>query len=192
MRVSRRSFYTMSHQRSLLNYSQPLPYPGDEVTTMPTPCSLSFFWPHRNVPLRQVKSLVRKRRTAFTLIELLVVLAVIGLLAALLFPAVQFTREAARRTSCKSKLRQIGLATQMYHDTFKTLPPGWLANDPASGWPDPEGEPEWGWAANIFPFLEQSNLVDRSDFGRPIADAANEVARATVLPIYSLFVGCGR
>ena len=151
---------------------------------MPTPCSLSFFWPHRNVPLRQVKSLVRKRRTAFTLIELLVVLAVIGLLAALLFPAVQFAREAARRTSCKSNLRQIGLATQMYHDTFKTLPPGWLANDPVSGWPDPEGEPGWGWAARILPFLEQTNLVDRLDFGRPIGDAANEVARATVLPIY--------
>ena len=66
---------------------------------------------------------VRKRR-AFTLIELLVVIAIIAILVALLLPAVQQAREAARRTQCKSKLKQIGIALHNYHDVHKVFPPG--------------------------------------------------------------------
>src|SRR5262245_24432003 len=73
-------------------------------------------------------------RSAFTVAELLVVIAVVGILMALLLPAVQYARETSRRASCASNLRQIGLAATAFHDAHKRLPPGYLGPSPHDDW----------------------------------------------------------
>jgi prepilin-type N-terminal cleavage/methylation domain-containing protein len=94
------------------------------------------------------------RSAAFTLIELLVVVAIIGVLVALLLPAVQSAREAARRSQCLNNQKQFGLAFHQYHDTFQVFPlqgmPLWNAN----------GGRTWGWGAVLLPFIEQKALHD--------------------------------
>ncbi len=102
-------------------------------------------------------------RRGFTLVELLVVIAIIGVLVALLLPAVQAAREAARRSQCRNNLKQIGLAMHNHHDTFKKMP------SYRSG-------THWGWAAQLLPFMEQDNLYDISGVTR---NTFNEAADGT-------------
>jgi prepilin-type N-terminal cleavage/methylation domain-containing protein len=107
-----------------------------------------------------------KRRTGFTLIELLVVIAIIGVLLALLLPAIQAAREAARATQCRNNLKQIGLAIHNYHDRMRVLPPGWTAN-PA------RHQQGWGWGAMVLPELEQAALFQQLRFEESMTSAAN-------------------
>ncbi|MEX1042364.1 MAG: DUF1559 domain-containing protein [Pirellulaceae bacterium] len=107
--------------------------------------------------------------SGFTLVELLVVIAIIGVLVALLLPAVQQAREAARRMSCSNNLKQIGLAMHNYHDVHLALPPGHVmqVNDPDWGSDSADTNVEcWGWGALILPFIEQSALYTQAGIGQ--------------------------
>lgn len=97
------------------------------------------------------------RRKAFTLVELLVVIAIIGILVALLLPAVQSAREAARRTDCKSRLRQQALAVTLYHDTQGNFPPG-RAGSPR--YPEGTEQHAVSWAFYLLPYVEEQALSD--------------------------------
>ncbi|TWT32891.1 DUF1559 domain-containing protein [Blastopirellula retiformator] len=98
------------------------------------------------------------RRRGFTLVELLVVIAIIGVLIALLLPAVQQAREAARRMTCTNNLKQLGLACHNYADTFKTFPSGGV--DPVALATATGTNGAWSWSALILPQIEQNNLYD--------------------------------
>jgi len=111
---------------------------------------------------------MRRRDAGFTLVELLVVIAIIGVLVALLLPAVQAAREAARRTQCKNNLKQMALGCMNHTDIQKHFPTGgwgWFwAGDPDRGFgKDQPG----GWTYNTLPFLEQGALHDQGKDGQP-------------------------
>ena len=112
--------------------------------------------------------------SGFTLVELLVVIAIIGVLVALLLPAVQAAREAARRSQCSNNLKQLALALHNYHDTHSELPYG---SDYQQGRTST-------WALLILPFLEKQNHYDRFDRTLPLAHSVNKVPVETVVETY--------
>ncbi|MCA9074716.1 MAG: DUF1559 domain-containing protein [Planctomycetaceae bacterium] len=106
-------------------------------------------------------------RSAFTSIELLVVIAIIAILMALLLPAVQQARAAARRTQCKNNLKQIALATHHFHDTYDAFPPGRIMWRPADPVEFSCGREYPSWFVRILPFIEQANLAHEWDVRIP-------------------------
>lgn len=129
-------------------------------------------------------------RRGFTLVELLVVIAIIGILIALLLPAVQAAREAARRSSCTNNVKQLGLALHNYHDTYGKFPPGVVRPNPGG---QPQGQPQpWknndrgfnqnpsnlglNWLCFILPFIEGGNLYDQFRRDQAINTSTNLAA----------------
>src|SRR5438034_1844036 len=124
----------------------------------------------------------RWRRGAFTLVELLVVIAIIGVLVALLLPAVQAAREAARRMSCSSNLRQLALAMHNYHDTHKTLPYTTAAWGP-SGIVNSIDNRGWSWNSFILPYIEQQSIYNQIDFKDFVPVNGNRILLSNPIPV---------
>lgn len=106
---------------------------------------------------------ILRKRIGFTLVELLVVIAIIGVLVALLLPAVQTAREASRRSSCTNNLRQLGVGTHIFHDTFLRLPAGTVWEPGAGG--NQKGA-ESTWLTHLLPYVEQDALYKSGDFNQ--------------------------
>lgn len=112
------------------------------------------------------------RRRGFTLVELLVVIAIIGILVALLLPAIQAAREAARRSQCQNNLKQMGLAALNFHDTRKALPPSKIVDHQAT------------WLYLILPFIEDAQLGAMWDISKGDFYDQTYQVRTAVIPTY--------
>jgi len=136
---------------------------------------------------------IKRRRYGFTLVELLVVIAIIGVLVALLLPAVQAAREAARRSQCTTNMKNVALAVLNFHDAKQHFPP------PVS-MPDMNFEPLYptrlfgNWAIDVLPYLEQQGLFQRFQISGTVrlSDAVNAEPRATPLAVMRCPTDAGR
>lgn len=152
---------------------------------------------------------------AFTIVELLVVIAIIGLLIAMLLPAVQAARESARKASCLSQLRQIGIAMQVFEQNHGAFPPGYTEEVPPAKaspgavtqlvsvrsadndlalwdapWPvftstTESRKPGWGWAAHLLPYVDEQTLASAIDWKVAVEDARHEHARTQNVGVYT-------
>jgi hypothetical protein len=126
----------------------------------------------------------RSRRDGKTVVIVIVILAVSlflmvacgGILVALLLPAVQQARHAARRMQSQNNMKQIGLALHNYHDTYGTFPPAYI--------PDEDGKPMHSWRVLILPFVEESYLYDQYDFDKPWDHSDNMAVTAQLPSVY--------
>lgn len=130
----------------------------------------------------------RSPREGFTLIELLVVIAIIAILVALLLPAVQQAREAARRMACQNNLKQIGLATHNYHDVARMLPNGgyggMLSNSVMENTTNARACQRISWGTALLPYIEQSALYDSFNQHEWYTHPDNQASAQTRVPVY--------
>ena len=117
-----------------------------------------------------MRSLNLQNKRGFSLIELLVAIAIIAILIALLLPAVQQAREAARRTQCQNNLKQIALALHSYHELHSMFPQGQVFRGPSDGTSDAPG---WSWSSMILPMIGQAPLYNKFNFSLPLHDPSH-------------------
>jgi prepilin-type N-terminal cleavage/methylation domain-containing protein len=110
------------------------------------------------------------RRSGFTLVELLVVIAIIGILVALLLPAVQVAREAGRRTSCSNNLKQLATAIHNYHDTFNQFPYGGMSGHSQH--------------TRLLPYIEQKNVYEMINFSVSVNNTLHDIPRNTKITAF--------
>ena len=125
---------------------------------------------------------MRRTRRGFTLVELLVVLAVMAILVALLFPAVNAARSVAQRIQCQNNIKNLGLALLNYESAHHQLPPS--SQWPFETRPGDRVRPQLGpnWVIVILPYIEEQALQDAFDLSQPINSPSNEIARGTIVP----------
>jgi prepilin-type N-terminal cleavage/methylation domain-containing protein len=128
-----------------------------------------------------LSTLLKSPRRGFTLVELLVVIAIIGILIALLLPAVQAARESARRTQCINNLHQFGIAALNYENVYKRFPPGRFIGQGAI---DAGMHPDWSQHARLLPYFEQESVGQLINFGLIPTDPANLPARVANIPSF--------
>ena len=137
--------------------------------------TLSVYGANGNKSLRGSVTASRGPVHGFTLVELLVVIAIIGVLVALLLPAVQAAREAARRAQCTNQVKQLVLAMHIYHDSNNHFPRAftgaWRSNthppsDSLNLFRDTRGGHDFAWGARLLPYIEQNALAELSASGR--------------------------
>ena len=130
--------------------------------------------------------MMRRKQQGFTLVELLVVIAIIGVLVALLLPAVQAAREAARRMQCSNNIKQIGLAMHNYSSAARAFPFGGRSSPDGAPFPCPACGGGWNcdftWLPYIGPFIEEQAWYDGFDFKVCLSHANNYKSRITKLP----------
>ena len=122
-------------------------------------------------PLPEI-AMTRRHQKAFTLIELLIVIVIIGLLAAMLMPAISSAREAARRTQCVNRLRQLAVATENHHSTHQAFPPARLMSRPGDS--NQCGGAEATWLVRILPYLEEEHVYAKWNLYRPWHENSDE------------------
>jgi prepilin-type N-terminal cleavage/methylation domain-containing protein/prepilin-type processing-associated H-X9-DG protein len=132
-------------------------------------------------PFDQLRVVSKRQRRAFTLVELLVVIAIIGILVALLLPAIQAAREAGRRTACMNNLRQMGLAMLNYETSYKVFPPSDVLVPGSTGTPTSLG---LSVHARLLPFVEEASLRTLVNFSAAYNHTSNEAARKTRVAMF--------
>src|SRR5262245_59054953 len=140
-----------------------------------------------------------RHKGGFTLVELLVVIAIIGVLVALLLPAVQAAREAARRSTCSNNLKQLAIGCHNYHDIAGKFPLNYATTPGNAHWNDPPNtlHRSTSWMVQVLPFIEQKPLYDMFDFNWDVRldprngtvvnnpnNPSNAFAARTVIPTY--------
>lgn len=119
--------------------------------------------------------MVKRRRRGVTLVELLVVIGIVGLLLALTLPAIQASRESARRSSCQNNLRQVGVAFHVFHQTYGRFPSGWSGR--SGNRHEVDGPTSWGWAAHLLPYFDDGGLAQQVRFRGSFLHPKNSAAQ---------------